>query len=460
MTAVRTIGIMTGNSLDAVDIVLTEFENGRITDLGGFSKPYPRSLTEKMLRLRARIKKLDAQMEKLAEDSLSLTVIDEYTALVAETVNTFLRQTGYCKEDIAALGFHGQTCDHFPPSIAGSRQAYTVQVGNARLLADLTGIPVIYDFRSDDIMAGGEGAPLAPVHNLHIAGDLRNKGVFPIAFCNAGNTGNISVITEDKAGKNIVRGWDIGPFNHYTDYLVRAHKGLPYDDGGRLAAEGQVVPELLRDLFNNAAVNGSGQNFYLQTPPKSSDPSWYRLTESLNCRHYSFADTLRTALYLSSYAFVHSLSFVPPDLQMPANFLVFGGGWKNPLALNDFRCLLRGEGLVLPEHQNIFAAVQSRFAQPPSVEWSDKFGYSGQYMEARIFADMAYCRIVGKPFTFPESTGCRQPVVGGIYVLPSGDGNFLLIALLKTYGTADLNMTDKAPKYWNRAVKGWRAASN
>ena len=81
-------------------------------------------------------------------------------------------------------------------------------------------------------------------------------------------------------------------------------------------------------------------------------------------------------------------------------------------------------------------------------------------MEARIFADMAYCRIVGKPFTFPESTGCRQPVVGGIYVLPSGDGNFLLTALLKTYGTADLNMTDKAPKYWNRAVKGWRAASN
>lgn len=365
-------------------------------------------------------------------------------------------RSGCRREDIAALGFHGQTCDHFPPSIAGGEPAYTVQVGNAGLLADLTGIPVICDFRSDDIMAGGEGAPLAPVHNLHIAGDLRNKGVFPVAFCNAGNTGNISVITEDKDGKNVVRGWDVGPFNHYTDYLVRTYKGQPYDDGGRLAAGGRIVPELLRDLFDNAAVDGIGRNFYLQTPPKSSDPSWYRLTESLNCRHYSFADTLRTALYLSSYAFVHSLSFVPADLRMPADFLVFGGGWKNPLALNDFKCLLRGEGLVLPEHQETFAAVQSRFERPPSVEWSDKFGYSGQYMEARIFADMAYCRIVGKPFTFPESSGCRQPVVGGVYILPSAGGNFLLTGLLETYGTAGLNMENPAPKYWNRAVKGWQ----
>jgi len=223
-----------------------------------------------------------------------------------------------------------------------------------------------------------------------------------------------------------------------------------------LAAGGRIVPELLRDLFDNAAVDGIGRNFYLQTPPKSSDPSWYRLTESLNCRHYSFADTLRTALYLSSYAFVHSLSFLPADLRMPADFLVFGGGWKNPLALNDFKCLLRGEGLVLPEHQETFAAVQSRFERPPSVEWSDKFGYSGQYMEARIFADMAYCRIVGKPFTFPESSGCRQPVVGGVYILPSAGGNFLLTGLLETYGTAGLNMENPAPKYWNRAVKGWQ----
>lgn len=125
MTAVRTIGIMTGNSLDGVDIVLTGFENGRITDLGGFSKPYSRSLTEKMLRLRARIREEGGRMERLVEDGFSLAVIDEYTSLVAETVNTFLPRSGCRREDIAALGFHGQTCDHFPPSIAGGEPAYT-----------------------------------------------------------------------------------------------------------------------------------------------------------------------------------------------------------------------------------------------------------------------------------------------------------------------------------------------
>ena len=456
MAATRTIGIMTGNSLDGVDVVLTEFDGGRIKDLGGFSKPYPRSLTDKMLRLRAYIKKIGADMEKLAKDRETLDVIRDYTLLVAETVNEFIKKSDFRKEDIAALGFHGQTCDHFPPSVAGAKPSYTLQVGDAALLADLTGIPVIYDFRSDDIMAGGEGAPLAPVHNLHLSENLREKGIFPVAFCNAGNTGNLSVITGDKEGKTVVRGWDTGPFNHYTDYLVRTHKDIPYDNGGKLAAEGRIIPELLTDLFNNTAVDANGRNFYLLPPPKSSDPGWYRLPESLNCRRYSFADTLRTALYLSSYAFVHSLSFIPPDLSMPSDFLIFGGGWKNPLALNDFKNLLQGEGLILPEHRKIFAALQARFSRPPSVEWSDKFGYSGQYMEARIFADMAYCRIVGKPFTFPETTGCRHPVVGGIYVLPSSGESFLLTRLLDDCGTTGLNMNIPSPKFWNRAVKGWQ----
>ena len=456
MAAVRIIGIMTGNSLDGVDVVLTEFDNGSITDLGSCSVPYPRSLTEKMLQLRAHIKEIGADMEKMSEDKLSLSTIEEYTRLVAETVNGFIKRKEFRKEDITALGFHGQTCDHFPPSIAGKKPAYTIQVGDAQLLADLTGIPVIYDFRSDDIMAGGEGAPLAPIHNLHIAEDLREKGVFPVAFCNAGNTGNISIITINKEGKKVVKGWDVGPFNHYTDYLVRIHKGLPYDDGGKLASQGRIIPELLREIFNNVAVDEKGRNFYLQIPPKSSDPSWYRLIESLDCKHYSFADTLRTVLYLSSYGFVHSLSHLSADLQMPTDFLIFGGGWKNPLALNDFKNLLYGKGLILPEHQETFRSIWSRFSKMPTVEWSDKFGYSGQYMEARIFADMAYSRIIGAPFTFPEGTGCREPIIGGIYTLPSNKKNFLLVELLKLYNTSDLNMDKQSPKFWNRAVKGWQ----
>lgn len=96
---------MTGNSLDGIDIVLTGFENGRITDLGGFSKPYPRSLTEKMLRLRARIREEGGRMERLVEDGFSLEAIDEYTSLVAETVNTFLQRSGYRREGYCRARF-------------------------------------------------------------------------------------------------------------------------------------------------------------------------------------------------------------------------------------------------------------------------------------------------------------------------------------------------------------------
>lgn len=456
MTAVYTLGIMTGNSLDATDIVLTAFENADISDIAAYSKAYPKSLTQKMLALRQKIKAVNADMSKLEQDEEVISAINEYTMEVAQTVNEFLQKTDFPKEKIAAIGFHGQTCDHFPPSIAQGKPPYTIQIGNAQMLADLTQIPVIYDFRSDDIINGGEGAPLAPVHNQHLAKALQQKGVFPVAFCNAGNTGNIAIISKDKNGKSIVKGWDTGPFNHYTDYLLRKHKNLPYDKDGVWAAKGQIVPELLRKLFNTVAVNAKGKNFYLLPPPKSSDPSWYKETESLNCSEYSFEDTLRTVLYLSSYGFVHSLSYVPDNIQFPSDFLIFGGGWKNPIALADFKNLLQEKSLILPEHQVDFAKTYKRLGQEPKVDWSDKYGISGQYMEARIFADMAYCRIMGEPFTFPESSGCLHPVVGGIYVLPSENKPYLLTKLLEKHKTADLNKEIPAPKLWNRAVKGWQ----
>lgn len=182
MTAVYTLGIMTGNSLDATDVVLTSFEEDNISDIAAYSKAYPKSLTQKMLALRQKINAVNADMSKLEQDEEVISAINEYTMEVAQTVNEFLQQTDFPKEKIAAIGFHGQTCDHFPPSIAQGKAPYTIQVGNAQMLADLTKIPVIYDFRSDDIMNGGEGAPLAPVHNQHLAKALQQKGVFPVAF--------------------------------------------------------------------------------------------------------------------------------------------------------------------------------------------------------------------------------------------------------------------------------------
>lgn len=436
MKTIKTIGVMTGNSLDAVDVVLTEFDQETIKDICALTLDYPKSLTTDLLKLRELIKQEKSVIENVADNQFFIDTVNTYSKLVAKAVNDLVLQNNIDKNEVAAIGFHGQTCDHFPPSIAKDEPPYTLQIGNAQLLADLTGIKVIYDFRSDDIMNGGEGAPLAPIHNQHISRDLKSKGLFPVAFCNAGNTGNIAIITEDKNQKPVVMGWDVGPFNHLSDYLMRTYKNKPFDKDGEEAKKGKVNPELLEKLFYNVAINNSGNNFYLQSPPKSSDPSWYRIVDDLKDLTYGFADTLRTVEYLSAYTFFHSLSHVPLNLKMPSDFMVFGGGWKNPVAFSDFKNLLSGKGFILEEHQETFAIISSRFKKDCTIDWSDKYGYSGQYMEARIFADMAYCKIINEPFSHPETTGCKSPTLAGVYCYPN---------------------SGEKPKLWNRAAKGWQS---
>lgn len=443
---IKTIGIMTGNSLDAADAVLSAFTENTVRDLASFSMPYPPVLRERFLRLKEKVKNVP-ETEKLADDPDFLITVEAYTRLAAETVNRLLAESGIEKTEIAAIGFHGQTCDHFPPSVAGSGAAYTLQVGDARLLAELTGIPVIYDFRSDDLMNGGEGAPLAPLHNLRLVRMLAGQGYDSAAFCNGGNTGNLAVVS---AGGDIC-GWDTGPFNHLPDLLMRKYQKRAFDKDGILGAQGEVVSELLRQLFEQAAVTAEGKNFYLLEPPKSSDPHWYKAVYD---ERFSFADNLRTAEYLAAYGFVYNLCHLQSERKMPALFLLFGGGWKNPLVRRDFENLLGHRGLVLPEHGKVFADIYARLPQNPRAAFSDDFGFSGAYMEARIFADMAYSKIVGRPFSLPSTTGCKTPTVGGIYVLPDDKKEYLLTRLFKQYGnTAE---PESNPRLWSRAAKGWQ----
>ena len=452
---VKTIGIMTGNSLDAVDTVLTEFDNGRMTDLTAHTINYPEELTQAIIRLRSELIAHHGDTGFLENNPFFDQTLTAYTRLIARTINELCARSGIDKAGIAALGLHGQTCDHFPPSIAAGQAPYTLQIADAALLANETDIPVIYDFRSDDLMNGGEAAPLAPIHNRHIALDLKTKGVFPVAFSNAGNTGNITLISEDSHAHETVMGWDIGPFNHFADLLMRTQKGLSCDMDGDFGRQGKIIPDLLSDLFDTAAVTNKKQNFYLQKPPKSSDPSWYRLNIEKACAVYGFENVLRTAEYLSAYTYVHTLGFVPEHIKMPNTFLLFGGGWKNPLIRRDFQTLLNKEGFILDRHRPLFAQIRRRFAQVPYVDFSDRFGYSGEYMEARIFADMARCRIIGEPFSLPETTGCRCPTVAGIYVLPSSGKKYLLNDVFDHYHTADLIDNNWHKKY-SRAAQGWQ----
>lgn len=478
----HSIGVMTGNSLDGVDVVLTRFHrSGNIEDLESHGKPTPKALRDNLIQLREAINKADGDMHKAESELSKFSEIEtDYVQFVAEAIKELIEKVENCKslniskEGIDVIGFHGQTCAHLPPSIASlqNNSVYTCQLGDGQKLADLTGITVIYDFRSDDVMNGGEGAPLAPMHHEHLAQKAKQDGHFPLAFLNAGNTGNISVISNDtKTGAPLVIGWDTGPFNNFPDKLVQDELDEDCDLDGQHGSKGRINKDLLKLMFDRAVITSEGENFLLMPPPKSSDPQWYKnLPElfgkaELNDTKIEFRDRLRTAEYFSAYIYVYNLSHIQDSTQFPMHFALCGGGWKNPLAKSDFEALLNNQledRPILEEHLEVFKRIHSRFkGQKPHIDWSDQFGFDGGAMEARIFADAAVCRVKGEPFTNKSITGTKSDTVCGIIRFPGSDRNKASTPLktwLESYDSLHLT-TDKPDLFdnrWSRASKGWQ----
>jgi anhydro-N-acetylmuramic acid kinase len=483
------VGVMTGNSLDGADCVLTKFDQvGGITDLNYHHAEMPADLVSTIRLFRECVESAHGNLEEAVSDyekkpPRSFKTFDDllrsYHDLITGGVTALLEKAkGSGINEVDLIGFHGQTCAHYPPSIAKSKDpvdVYTVQIGDGQTLADMTGISVVYDFRSDDIMNGGEGAPLAPMHHAHLASQLRQAGRFPLAFCNAGNTGNISVLTTNADGKDLVLGWDTGPFNHFSDELMRKEKGKPFDPNGQFGAGGQVNVDLLAKLFEYAVLTKDGSNFLKRDPPKSSDPTWYVTLPELSANALPFEDRLRTVQYFSAYVFVHGLTLLPKNVRLPLFFALCGGGWKNSTVRRHFCQLLQDDldsCLILPAHRERFnelrASMQSqrRARQDQEalnavvIEDSESFGYDGTAMEARLMADAAVCRVNGVPFSGPSTTGTASDTVLGIIRFPGGQlsrASTRLIAALERHQSLKLTIDMPAiyDRRWSRASAGW-----
>lgn len=409
------IGIMTGNSLDAADCVLTRFDaNGKMTDLSADTLAYPPALKDGMRKVRDWLQKENFAVYNVVTHLTFAGIVAAYTKLLAQSVANVLKKAGVDAKNVAAIGLHGQTCAHCPPSAAGDDLPYTVQIFHPKLLAKLTGIPVVYDFRSDDVFNGGEGAPFAPAHNLHMAQSAGLTGV--CAFANAGNTGNLAIVDGQTA-----RGFDCGPFNHFSDLLCRRFFQKDYDENGAIGASGKVDLSLLDAFFNQSARTRNGDNFHTLKPPKSSDPQWYVPPEAvLNAEPRT---ALCAAQYAAVYALFYNLSFVP---EKPETIVLFGGGWNNPNAVSALNALIDGNAPVLDAHKDVFKAIRDGFKSRPRVAKADAFGLNATYTEARIFADAAYRFILNEPFTFPETTGTCRPTVCGVYCVPDENEKYLI----------------------------------
>ena len=396
------IGNMTGNSMDAIDLVLTEFKGDKMRDICSFSKPYTKQMQTIMEDLRAKVgNKTRAQILALPKFK---TIHDEYIHQIASCINEMCRKYKLDKAKIDAIGFHGKTLDHNPPSRAKVEKTkpYTLQMGSGKMLADLTGIKVVYDFRSAPLMAGFDGAPLVPPHNAHIAA-TEGDG----CYYNGGNTSNFAWVINGVAKV----GADAGPFNEYVDNFIRNNTKDSFDKNGKYGKKGKLNKELLQDLFD---INRS---YYERPLPKSDDPQFYhkdKVFEAIKKYKLNVADAVHTLEYFAAYISVHALTLTDKKLKLPPHIILFGGGWKNPVICESFKTLISGKGYVLSEHEKVFKTFLKRFDKKPTVKYSN----FGEMMEARLFADLARYKLEEKAWEIPEIVAAKKKVVCGVVATP------------------------------------------
>ncbi len=405
------IGNMTGNSMDAIDLIMTEFNGDKMKDICAYSRPYDKKMQESVENLRHQVSgKTAAEIEILPEFK---EIHDLYIRQIADCINDMLAQNNIHKKDITAIGFHGKTLDHYPPSRAKSEggDAYTLQIGSGQMLADLTGIPVVYDFRSAPLMAGFDGAPLVSPHNAHIAA---NEG--DGCYYNGGNTSNFAWIINGSAKS----GSDSGPFNEYTDNFIRTYTQDSYDKDGKYGLKGTLLKELLQKLYDK------GRSFYETLLPKSGDPQYYFKDDVFRMikKDYPFqgndnmfCNIVHTLEYFSAYVAVQALTLTDDTLDLPNSYILFGGGWKNPVVYKTFVDLLLGDGYILPEHIQLFEKYRQRFKGVPKICYSD----FGEYMEARLFADLAHYKLENRAWEIPEIVAAGKRIVCGIIATPQNN---------------------------------------
>ena len=356
------VGLMSGTSLDGVDAVLVDFSQPIPSTLGTLWLGYPDEV---------RREALDLQAPGNNELHRAALLANTLARCYADAVLKLLANTARRPEQIAAIGCHGQTVRHQPG------QGYTLQLNSPALLAELTGIPVVADFRSRDIAAGGQGAPLVPAFHAAVFADPNEHRVVL-------NLGGIANLTDLAPGKP-VRGFDCGPGNMLLDAWAEKHLGQRYDSGGQWAAGGTPISRLLEVLLADP--------YFCAQPPKSCGRDEFNLTW-LN-RHLAASDNAQdvqaSLLELTAATVTNAIS---RWCGRPQRVLVCGGGVHNSALIARLQAIL-GECQVLD---------------------TASAGQPADWVEAVAFAWLAWQALQGQAGNLAEVTGANGPrVLGAIY---------------------------------------------
>ena len=343
-------GVMSGTSLDGIDVVLIRVINNQIKLIDFVHKPYTNSLAEALLF---------AQKPSHNDLEVSIELGLSHAKITASIINNMLKKLKINAKNVCCIGYHGQTIRHQPV------RKFSIQIGSAHMLAEKTNIAVVADFRNRDIVAGGEGAPLVPAfHQQAFSSPTKNRVII--------NIGGISNLTYLKTNHKLT-GFDCGPGNLLIDHWIQKNKNKSYDDQGQWASTGNIIPNLLKEFMK--------EPFFQKKLPKSTGRDLFNAgwLENFNHKNENPADVQRTLLELSALSIS---SAIDKYCNQVDEIFICGGGSKN---------------LFLKNRLEQLTTFQ--------INDTEELGISSQSVEAVAFGWLANECINNVPNNSPEITG-------------------------------------------------------
>jgi anhydro-N-acetylmuramic acid kinase len=353
----RAIGIISGTSMDGIDVALVETDGEEALTTGpGRTYPYPADLRRRLLAI--------AADPRSAEHDALVAEDDAVSDAHAGAVEAFLSDHGIAAASIDLVGLHGQTILHRP------ERRFTRQLGSGARVAARLGIDTIDRFRHADVAAGGQGAPFAPLYHRALAARLER----PLMVLNLGGVGNVTYIDD-----TTTIAFDTGPASALLDDWVLRHTGAAYDAGGEIAASGRPDPRARAALMEHP--------YFRQPAPKSLDRNDFHARAQV-VERLSLADGAATLAAFTVDSVAAALSHVP---HAPRRWIVCGGG----------------------RHNRFFMGmIGGRLGVP--VEPAEAVGWDGDFIEAQCFGYLAVRSRRGLPLSLPTTTGVPHPMTGGI----------------------------------------------
>ncbi len=364
----KAIGLMSGTSMDGIDVALIETDGEDVVRPGANSTtPYSSEQRDQIAHALNEALTLSDRVQRPSAVATAERMITE--AHVA-AVKHFLNEQDLRVDEIGLVGFHGQTVLHRPA------ERLTVQIGSGQELAQACGMRVVADMRAADVAAGGQGAPLVPVYHRALASDVPAS---PVVFVNIGGVSNVTFVGTDGA----LLAFDTGPGNALIDDWVSKHSAQTVDEGGKFASVG-------RNQFSARALDAALSNPYFESkPPKSLDRNhdWGFDLEGMPLETGAALLTDFTAASIARGA-----EWFPAT---PEDWVICGGGRHNGELVRLLRERLGGKVSVAEDH-----------------------GFDGDAIEAQAFAYLAVRSLRGLPLTYPGTTGCPEPMSGGVLFEP------------------------------------------